>query len=162
MYFTHSILCYYLTIQHHFLFVNQNVPRLSCAIKGKNERASSSRSDYNHALCSVTHHFMSNTKPNPAQADAQWWVYMLLCADDSLYTGITTNVDRRVSEHNGNSASAAKYTRSRRPVKLIYLEAAKCRSTASKREFSIKRLHTAQKHELISCPTNNLCHDDNA
>ena len=67
-----------------------------------------------------------------------WHVYMLECADNSLYTGITTDLTRRVEEHN-SSNKGARYTRARRPVKLIYSETAENRSAASKRESAIKK-----------------------
>ncbi len=67
-----------------------------------------------------------------------YYVYMLECADGTLYTGIATDVKRRVEEHN-HSDKGAKYTRSRRPVKLVYQEAFEDRSGASKREYHIKK-----------------------
>ena len=73
-------------------------------------------------------------------------VYMLQCADGTLYTGWTDNLERRLAAH--NSGSGAKYTRSRRPVKLVYLEEAAGRSTALRREAQIKRLARAQKLAL--------------
>jgi putative endonuclease len=82
-----------------------------------------------------------------------WYVYILRCADDSLYTGITTDIERRLLEHN-NGAPAAKYTRSRRPVTLVYLESAQNRSSACVRENQIKQLKRSQKHKLLAnyCP----------
>jgi len=79
----------------------------------------------------------------------QWWVYILRCADGSLYTGICTNVERRVEEHN-SSTKGAKYTRARRPVKLVYQEQSESRSAASKREAEIKKLPRAKKLALLS------------
>ncbi len=73
---------------------------------------------------------------------------MLRCADDTLYTGITTDVARRVIEHN-TSKRAAKYTRVRRPVSLTYSEAHTDRSAAAKREWELKQLSRAQKEALI-------------
>ncbi|MFK8069039.1 MAG: GIY-YIG nuclease family protein [Gammaproteobacteria bacterium] len=80
-----------------------------------------------------------------------WYVYIVRCCDQTLYTGITTDVKRRVDEHNGivNSHRAAKYTRNRQPVILAYLEAAESRSTALKREAAIKKLSKLQKELLI-------------
>ena len=86
----------------------------------------------------------------PTASGAAWWVYMLRCADGSLYTGITTDVARRVAEHNGESGSGARYTRSRRPVQLVYLEAAASRTEASRREAAIKRLDRARKLALCA------------
>ena len=77
-----------------------------------------------------------------------WFVYMVRCADDTLYTGVTTDVERRLSEHN-HGAKGAKYTRVRRPVSLVYQEAAPCRSSACKREWAIKQLSKSQKLALF-------------
>lgn len=80
-----------------------------------------------------------------------WFVYILRCADDSLYTGITTELNRRVAEHNDkNKKLGARYTRSRQPVTLIYHETFESRSLASKREAEIKRLKRQQKLLLIA------------
>jgi putative endonuclease len=84
---------------------------------------------------------------------AAWCVYMLRCADGSLYTGITTDVARRVAEHNGDSGLGARYTRSRRPVELVYVEAAAGRSAASHREAAIKQLDRTRKLALCSSAT---------
>lgn len=75
---------------------------------------------------------------------------MLRCADGSLYTGITTDVERRLAEHNGDGAAGARYTRSRRPVQLVYAEAACDRAAASRREAAIKRLDRARKLALAA------------
>lgn len=77
---------------------------------------------------------------------------MLRCADGSLYTGITTDLDRRLAEHNGDGPAGARYTRSRRPVQLVYNEAARNRSDASQREAAIKQLDRARK--LTLCAAN--------
>ena len=79
-----------------------------------------------------------------------YYVYILKCADDTLYTGITTELERRVDEHNG-SEKGAKYTRVRRPVILIYSEVYNDRSSASKREYQIKKNMTrVEKLALIA------------
>lgn len=78
-----------------------------------------------------------------------WYVYILRCADNSLYTGISKNVIRRLQEHNHDNRLAAKYTRSRRPVSLIYQECCDSRSTALKREYALKKLNRAQKEALV-------------
>lgn len=78
-----------------------------------------------------------------------WFVYMLRCADGSLYTGITTDIERRLAEHNGEGALGARYTRPRRPVTLAYTEAADDRASASRREAAIKRL--TRHHKLALC-----------
>jgi len=77
-----------------------------------------------------------------------YYVYIVRCADDTLYTGIATNLERRVEEHN-NSTKGAKYTRTRRPVSLVHDEVYVDRSTASKRECQIKKMSRAEKLELI-------------
>ena len=74
-------------------------------------------------------------------------VYILECSDKSFYCGITTNIDRRVKMHNKGKAS--KCTRSRLPVKLIYIENGYSKSSALKREYEIKQLTRAQKEKLV-------------
>ena len=76
-----------------------------------------------------------------------WLVYLLRCADGSLYTGVTNDLPRRVAAH--NAGTAAKYTRSRRPVRVVHTERARGRSAALRREYAIKRLTRARKLELI-------------
>jgi len=78
-----------------------------------------------------------------------WSVYILKCADNSLYTGITTNVERRLYEHNSDNKKGARYTRARRPVNLIYQENYKNRSEASKREHVLKSMNRREKIQLI-------------
>ena len=77
-----------------------------------------------------------------------WQVYILQCADNTFYTGITTEPRRRVSEHN-DSALGAKYTRGRRPVKLVYSRRAKNRAAAAGLERRIKKMSRQEKTELI-------------
>lgn len=84
----------------------------------------------------------------PDLPTTSWSIYIVRCADNSLYTGITTDVDRRLKEHN-DGKSGAKYTRNRRPVSLVYQESAESRSHASRREREIKRLTQRQKLDLI-------------
>ncbi len=78
----------------------------------------------------------------------EWTVYILRCRDGSLYTGITTDPERRLAEHNSDRG-AARYTRARRPVQMIYTEPAKDRAAASRREAAIKRLSRAEKLRLV-------------
>jgi len=78
------------------------------------------------------------------------FVYILRCADNSLYTGVAMDVDRRLDEHNGIDKNGAKYTRARRPVTLVYQEPSESRSAACKREHDIKNLSKSQKEHLIS------------
>ena len=75
-------------------------------------------------------------------------VYILLCADNSLYTGITNNLEKRVQCH--NRGNGAKYTRSRRPVTVVYTEPAADKSAALRREYEIKAMTRFQKILLIS------------
>lgn len=77
-----------------------------------------------------------------------WYVYVVRCRDDSLYTGITTELERRIEEHN-HSPKGARYTRARRPVELVYSEALENRSDAASREYEIKQLSPEQKRKLI-------------
>lgn len=77
-----------------------------------------------------------------------WYVYILRCADDSLYTGITTSVERRLREHN-DAKLGARYTRTRRPVTLAYSEMTANRSAASQREAAIKKLTRKEKLDII-------------
>ena len=77
-----------------------------------------------------------------------YFVYILQCSDNTLYTGIATNLQRRLDEHN-NSDKGAKYTKIRRPVMLVYSEEHEDRSSASKREHAIKKLKRKEKLELI-------------
>lgn len=77
-----------------------------------------------------------------------YFVYMAECADGTLYTGISTDVVRRMAEH--NAGTGAKYTRTRRPVRPVYVEEAADRSEASRREFEIKHLTRKEKEALIA------------
>jgi len=80
-----------------------------------------------------------------------YFTYMVRCADDTLYTGITTDLDRRMDEHNGLSKEkkGAKYTAARRPVVLVFSAEFENRSAASKEEARIKKLPRAQKETYI-------------
>lgn len=84
------------------------------------------------------------TKSSPES----WFVYLLRCSDGSFYTGITTDPGRREKEHN-ESVKGAKYTMSRRPVTLVYLETVNSRAEASRREYAIKQMGRAEKLALI-------------
>lgn len=75
-----------------------------------------------------------------------WWVYMLRCADGSLYTGVTTDVARRFAEH--RSGKGAKYTRSHPPEAVVYREECGEKGAALAREAAIKRLRRAEKLKL--------------
>lgn len=86
-----------------------------------------------------------------------WLVYILRCADDTFYTGITTDLARRLQEHNHHSRLASKYTKARRPVELAYYESSLSRSTASKREYQIRRLSRIQKERLLTAGNSKQC-----
>ncbi|EJN59630.1 GIY-YIG nuclease family protein [Halogranum rubrum] len=75
------------------------------------------------------------------------YVYIVECRDDSYYTGYTTDVERRVSEH--NDGTGAKYTRGRTPVDLVYTESYDSKSAAMSREYEIKQLTRRQKERLV-------------
>ncbi|MFB6133015.1 MAG: GIY-YIG nuclease family protein [Halanaeroarchaeum sp.] len=74
-------------------------------------------------------------------------IYVLSCADDTFYTGYTTDVDRRVEEH--NAGEGAKYTRGRTPVDVVHVETYESRSAALAREYAIKQLSRSQKERLV-------------
>lgn len=80
--------------------------------------------------------------------DTSWYVYILECADNSLYTGVTTDLEKRLHAHN-NLPSGARYTRGRRPVSLVYAECLPDRGTAQSREAAIKKMKKARKRALI-------------
>ena len=88
------------------------------------------------------------TKSQPAE---QWTVYLLRCTDQSLYTGITNDIERRVRQHGAGTAS--RYTRSRLPVVLVYQETQATRSLALKRELAIKALSKTEKESLVAAKT---------
>jgi len=77
----------------------------------------------------------------------RWYLYVLMCGDGTLYTGITKDLDRRGAQHNNGTAS--RYTRSRLPVTLIHREPCKDRSSALKKEYAMKQLSRAEKEEYI-------------
>ena len=76
-----------------------------------------------------------------------WFVYILRCADNSLYTGLTNDLDQRLEKH--NLGKGAKYTRSRLPVEIVYSEKLASKSDALKRECQIKKMKRAEKMQLI-------------
>ena len=77
-----------------------------------------------------------------------WFVYILRCADRTLYTGVTTDPDKRLADH--NSGRGARYTRSRGPVEMVYTEPAADRGAALRRESEIKRMRAADKRRLVA------------
>ena len=80
--------------------------------------------------------------------DKDWYLYVVRCCDDSLYTGITTDVQRRIQEHN-QSTKGARYTRARRPVELVIVWAYNNRSEASQAEYAFKKLSIKKKNQSI-------------
>jgi len=78
-----------------------------------------------------------------------WFLYVVRCNDDTLYTGVTTDLQRRLAEHN-HSRRGAKYTRSRRPVELVYWLDYADRSEVQKAEYKFKKLSKREKEEAIS------------
>ena len=76
-----------------------------------------------------------------------WYIYVVVCFDNSLYCGITTNLERRLKQHNGEINGGAKYTRGRRPCRYVYTKKAANRSAASKEEYKFKNL--SRKNKLI-------------
>lgn len=94
-----------------------------------------------------------------ADSERLWYVYILRCADNTLYTGITCDLSRRLKQH--NTGKGAKYTRGRGPVKLVFAETCSCRSSASKREYVLKQMTTEQKRQLIAGYTDShILHGD--
>jgi putative endonuclease len=79
---------------------------------------------------------------------AEHFVYVVRCADDTLYTGYTTDVERRVAEH--DAGEGAKYTRGRTPVELVHVESYGSKSEAMSREYEIKQLSRDRKERLVS------------
>lgn len=77
----------------------------------------------------------------------EWFVYMVLCSDNSLYTGITTDIERRFRQH--GEGAGAKYFRGRKPLQVVYLERGHSRSTASIREARIKKMNRAEKASMV-------------
>jgi predicted GIY-YIG superfamily endonuclease len=83
-------------------------------------------------------------KKKPASG---WYLYIIQCSDGTLYTGITNDLDRRLDRHNRGTAS--RYTRSRRPVRLLHQERCRTKSSALKKEYAVKALSRQEKEEYI-------------
>lgn len=82
-----------------------------------------------------------------SESPRDWWVYIIRCSDESLYTGVTVDLLRRWRQHaNGNGA---KYFRGRQPIELVYVETDHCRRSACQREFAIKQLSRRDKQLLL-------------
>ena len=86
----------------------------------------------------------------------KWYMYVVSCCDKSLYCGITTDIERRLKQHNGVLKGGAKYTRSRRPVLLVWKEICISRSDALKKEIKFKKLN---KHKKLIYIRKNLISD---
>jgi len=80
----------------------------------------------------------------------KWYVYIIRCADNTLYTGITTDVTRRFNEHNAQGRLTAKYLRGKAPLKLVFQLAIANKSLALQKEFQIKKLSRPEKEDLIA------------
>lgn len=93
---------------------------------------------------------LTSKQPASLSEDKTWWVYLLRCADQSLYCGITNNLQKRLRQHNGELKGGAKYTRAKGPCSLVYQELMKDQSIALKREREIKKLSKLQKEQLIT------------
>jgi len=85
----------------------------------------------------------------PAASTGTWLVYLLECADGTLYCGITTNMDRRLHQHNGQIAGGARYTRGRRPVRLLSCRACGCKSEALRLEKAVKTRARSHKQQFL-------------
>jgi len=81
-----------------------------------------------------------------------WSVYIVRCHDNTLYTGVAKDVGRRIEEHNESNSLGARYTRPRRPVRLVYTEVIGDQSAACKREYEIKQLSKLEKESLVNDP----------
>lgn len=90
----------------------------------------------------------SKPSTSPPQSEDGWFVYILRCSDNTLYTGITKDLERRLQQHNAGTAS--RYTRSRLPAEMVYQETQPNQSAALKRELAIKALPREEKLLLIS------------
>ncbi len=91
------------------------------------------------------------TAPEPRSSRASWWLYIIRCADDSLYTGITTDVRRRLQQH--RAGQGARYLKGRGPLTLVHQRPAGPRSEALRLEAQVKRLSKAQKEKLVQGAT---------
>ncbi|SDO84327.1 GIY-YIG nuclease family protein [Desulforhopalus singaporensis] len=100
---------------------------------------------------------MDSLSADRTRVSRVWYIYILRCRDNSLYTGITTDPARRLAEHNSGTRGA-RYTRSRRPANLVYIEQTSSRSNASRREAAIKKMTAPAKQKLIESFSTS-CHE---
>lgn len=91
-----------------------------------------------------------NSPDTDGSAAKNWFVYVVQCADGTLYTGITIDPTRRLAEHNAGVPRGARYTHARRPVTLAYTESAADRASAARREWAIKQLAASDKRALCA------------
>lgn len=82
-------------------------------------------------------------------AEKKWQVYLLRCADDTLYCGVSNDLPRRLRQHNGEIKGGAKYTQNRRPCEVVYAEYCESKSAAMQREYQIKQLSRVKKEALV-------------
>ena len=85
-----------------------------------------------------------------ANSNDSWFVYLVRCSDGSFYAGVTTDLERRVRQHNGEIVGGASYTRVRRPVAMAWYEVCEDRSVAQQREYSVRRLSRWEKQRLAA------------
>jgi putative endonuclease len=85
-----------------------------------------------------------------ANSEDSWFVYLVRCSDGSFYAGVTTDLERRLRQHNGEIVGGANYTRARRPVALAWYEACEDRSVAQQREYSVRRSPRLNKQRLAA------------
>jgi putative endonuclease len=96
---------------------------------------------------------VDSLSPGPSpRGGGGWYVYILRCADDTLYTGVTTDPERRLHEHNAGGKLGARYTRARLPVVLAWQEPAASKVEAYRREAAIKKLSRIAKMALTGSP----------
>lgn len=88
-------------------------------------------------------------KPTPIKSSSLWYLYVVRCANGHLYTGVTTDVTRRFSEHQSGGIKSAKYLRGKGPLTLMYQELVGSHGDALRREIAVKKLSRAQKLALI-------------
>ena len=101
-----------------------------------------------------TTHNLPCLAPTRHNAFMNWFVYIILCTDDTLYTGITIDVSRRFNQH--AAGRGAKYFRGRQPKQLVYIETGHNRSSATKREIDLKKMSREEKSRIITSDMNKI------
>ena len=97
---------------------------------------------------------LEGARCEPYQASMNWSVYIILCTDNTLYTGITINISRRFDQH--ATGRGAKYFRGRQPKQLVYIEPGHNRSSATKREIDLKKMSRQEKSRIIASNMNTI------